>query len=117
GSLPQAVGRRHAVPDARRLHRQLADIDVFEVYNARLIRETFNDEALRFARKYDLTMGAGSDADVLLGVGAGALKMRAFSGPEEFLVSLRSAEILRRPKSLIVQQVQKWAAQAKERVR
>jgi hypothetical protein len=43
--------------------------------------------------------------------------MRAFSGPEEFLVSLRSAEILRRPKSLIVQQVQKWAAQAKERVR
>jgi predicted metal-dependent phosphoesterase TrpH len=115
--LPHPFDRRHAVPDARTLHRHLADIDVFEVYNARLIRETFNDEALRFARKYDLTMGAGSDAHVLLGVGAGAVKMRAFSDPEEFLVSLRSAEILRRPKSLIVQQVQKWAAQAKERVR
>jgi len=115
--LPHPFDRRHAIPDARTLHRHLADIDVFEVYNARLIRESFNDEALRFARKYDLTMGAGSDAHVLLGVGAGALKMRAFSGPEEFLVSLRSAEILRRPKSLIVQQVQKWAAQAKERVR
>jgi predicted metal-dependent phosphoesterase TrpH len=115
--LPHPFDRRHAVPDARTLHRHLADIDVFEVYNARLIRETFNDEALRFARKYGLTMGAGSDAHVLLGVGAGALKMRAFDGPEEFLVSLRGAEILRRPKSLIVQQVQKWAAQAKERVR
>jgi predicted metal-dependent phosphoesterase TrpH len=115
--LPHPFDRRHAVPDARTLHRHLADIDVFEVYNARLIRETFNDEALRFARKYDLTMGAGSDAHVLLGVGSGAVKMRAFSGPEEFLVGMRSAEILRQPKSLIVQQVQKWAAQAKERVR
>jgi predicted metal-dependent phosphoesterase TrpH len=115
--LPHPFDRRHAIPDARTLHRHLADIDVFEVYNARLVRESFNDEALRFARKYDLTMGAGSDAHVLLGVGTGAVKMRAFSGPEEFLVSLRSAEILRRPKSLIVQQVQKWAAQAKERVR
>jgi hypothetical protein len=115
--LPHPFDRRHAIPDARTLHRHLADIDVFEVYNARLIRESFNDEALRFARKYGLTMGAGSDAHVLLGVGAGAVKMRAFDGPEEFLVSLRGAEILRRPKSLIVQQVQKWAAQAKERVR
>ena len=115
--LPHPFDRHHAIPDARTLHRHLADIDVFEVYNARLMRESFNDEALRFARKYGLTMGAGSDAHVLLGVGTGAVKMRAFHGPEEFLVSLRGAEILRRPKSLIVQQVQKWAAQAKERVR
>jgi predicted metal-dependent phosphoesterase TrpH len=115
--LPHPFDRRHAIPDARTLHRHLADIDVFEVYNARLIRESFNDEALRFAHKYGLTMGAGSDAHVLMGVGAGAVKMRAFDGPEDFLVSLRGAEILRRPKSLIVQQVQKWAAQAKERVR
>ncbi len=115
--LPHPFDRMHAIPDPRTLHRHLADIDVFEVYNARLVRESFNDEALRFARKYDLTMGAGSDAHVLFGVGAGAVKMRAFHGPEEFLVSLRGAEILRRPKSLLVQQVQKWAAQAKERVR
>ena len=52
-----------------------------------------------------------------MGVGAGAVRMRAFDGPEDFLVSLRGAEILRRPKSLVAQQVQKWAAQAKERVR
>ncbi len=34
-------------------------------------------------------MGAGSDAHVLQGVGTGALRMRAFRDPEEFLVSLR----------------------------
>ena len=55
--LPHPFDRMHAIPDPRTLHRHLADIDVFEVYNARLLRESFNDEALRFARKYDLTMG------------------------------------------------------------
>jgi hypothetical protein len=43
--------------------------------------------------------------------------MRAFNGPEEFLVSLNGAEILRRPKSLMYLQGLKWVAQAKERVR
>ena len=54
---------------------------------------------------------------MLQGVGTGALRMRAFRGPEEFLISLRSAEILRRPKSLVYLQSLKWMAQAKERVR
>jgi predicted metal-dependent phosphoesterase TrpH len=115
--LPHPFDRMHAIPDAATLHRHLGEIDVFEVYNARLLFETYNDEALRFARKYNLTMGAGSDAHVLQGLGTGALRMRAFDGPEEFLLSLRTAEILRRPKSLLYLQSLKWAAQAKERVR
>jgi predicted metal-dependent phosphoesterase TrpH len=115
--LPHPFDRMHAIPDAATLHRHLAEIDVFEVYNARLLFETYNDEALRFARKYNLTAGAGSDAHVLQGVGTGAVRMRRFDGPEEFLLSLRSAEILRRPKSLAYLQGLKWVAQAKERVR
>jgi predicted metal-dependent phosphoesterase TrpH len=115
--LPHPFDRMHSIPDAATLHRHLGQIDVFEVYNARLLFETYNDEALRFARKYNLTMGAGSDAHVLQGVGTGALRMRAFDGPAEFLLSLRTAEILRRPKSLLYLQSLKWAAQAKERVR
>jgi predicted metal-dependent phosphoesterase TrpH len=107
----------HAIPDPATLHEHLGEIDVFEVYNARLLFETYNDEALRFARKYNLRMGAGSDAHVLQGLGTGALRMRAFDGPDEFLLSLRTAEILRRPKSLLYLQSLKWAAQAKERVR
>jgi predicted metal-dependent phosphoesterase TrpH/glycosyltransferase involved in cell wall biosynthesis len=115
--LPHPFDRLHAIPDPRTLHRHLADIDVFEVYNARLLFEAFNEEALRFARKYNLTTGAGSDAHVLQGVGTGAVRMRAFADPEEFLISLRSAEILRRPKSLAYLQSLKWVAQVRERVR
>jgi predicted metal-dependent phosphoesterase TrpH/glycosyltransferase involved in cell wall biosynthesis len=115
--LPHPFDRLHSIPDPATLHRHLADIDVFEVYNARLLFETYNDEALRFARKYDLTIGAGSDAHVLQGVGTGALRMRAFEGPEEFLLSLRTAQVVRRPRSLVYLQSLKWVAQAKERVR
>ena len=113
--LPHPFDRLHTIPDAPTLHRHLAEIDVFEVYNARLLFEGFNDEALRFARKYNLTMGAGSDAHVLQGVGTGLVRMRAFETPEEFLISLRSAEIIRRPKSLVYLQGLKWVAQARER--
>jgi len=115
--LPHPFDRLHAIPEPATLHRYLAQVDVLEVYNARLLFEAYNDEALRFARKYDLTMGAGSDAHVLQGVGTGAVRMRAFDGPEEFLRSLRSAHVLRRPRSLLYLQSLKWAAQAKERVR
>jgi predicted metal-dependent phosphoesterase TrpH/glycosyltransferase involved in cell wall biosynthesis len=115
--VPHPFDRLHAIPDSATLHRHLQAIDVFEVYNARLLFEAYNDEALRFARKYDLTMGAGSDAHVLQGVGTGALRMRAFDGPQEFLASLRGAQVLRRPRSLLYLQSLKWAAQAKERVR
>jgi hypothetical protein len=115
--LPHPFDRLHAIPDPASLHRHLADIDVLEVYNARLLREAFNEEALRFARKYRLLQGAGSDAHVLQGVGTGALRMRRFDGPEEFLLSLRTAEVLRRPKSLAYLQSLKWVAQVKEKVR
>jgi predicted metal-dependent phosphoesterase TrpH len=115
--LPHPFDRLHAIPEPATLHRHLAEIDVLEVYNARLLFEAYNEEALRFARKYNLTPGAGSDAHVLAGVGTGAVRMRSFSGPEEFLVSLHDAEVLRRPKSLVYLQGLKWVAQAKERVR
>ncbi|MFN2627967.1 MAG: glycosyltransferase [Gaiellaceae bacterium] len=115
--LPHPFDRLHSIPEPSTIQRHLADIDVFEVYNARLLFEVYNDEALRFARKYNLTMGAGSDAHVLQGVGTGALRMRHFEGPEDFLISLRSAQVLRRPKSLMYLQGLKWVAQAKERVR
>ena len=114
--LPHPFDRMHAIPHSATIHRHLADIDVFESYNARLLFEGYNEEAARFARKYGLTVGAGSDAHVLQGVGTGALRMRRFDGPEEFLLSLRTATVLRRPKSLAYLQSLKWVAQVRERV-
>jgi predicted metal-dependent phosphoesterase TrpH/glycosyltransferase involved in cell wall biosynthesis len=115
--LPHPFDRLHAIPDPATLHRHLAEIDVLEVYNARLLFEAYNDEAVRFARKYGVVAGAGSDAHVLQGVGTGAVRMRRFDGPEDFLLSLRTAEVLRRPKSLAYLQGLKWVAQVKEKVR
>jgi predicted metal-dependent phosphoesterase TrpH len=115
--VPHPFDRMHSIPSPATLHRHLGDIDVFEVYNARLLFEAYNDEALRFAHKYNLTMGAGSDAHVPQGLATGGLRMRAFDGPDEFLTSLRTAEVLRRPKSLAYLQSLKWMAQVKERVR
>jgi predicted metal-dependent phosphoesterase TrpH/glycosyltransferase involved in cell wall biosynthesis len=113
--LPHPFDRLHVIPGARDLHRHLAEIDVFEVYNAKLLLDGFNDEALRFARKYNLTTGAGSDAHVVQAIGTGLVRMRAFETPEEFLISLRSGEVIRRPRSLVYLQGLKWVAQARER--
>src|SRR5207245_1997852 len=99
--LPHPFDRLHAIPDPATLHRHLEEIDVLEVYNARLLFEAYNDEALRFARKYGLTMGAGSDAHVLQGVGTGALRMREFHDRDECLASIRTAQVLRLTWSLI----------------
>ena len=114
--VPHPFDRMHSIPAPATLHRHLAEIDVLEVYNARLLFDAYNDEALRFARKYGLLMGAGSDAHVLQGVGTGALRLRRFEGPEEFLLALRTATVLRRPKSLAYLQSLKWVAQARERL-
>jgi predicted metal-dependent phosphoesterase TrpH/glycosyltransferase involved in cell wall biosynthesis len=114
--VPHPFDRMHAIPSPATLHHHLPEIDVLEVYNARLLFDAYNDEALRFARKHRLLMGAGSDAHVLQGVGTGALRMRRFDGPEEFLLSLRTAEVLRRPKSLAYLQSLKWVAQVREKV-
>ena len=70
--VPHPFDRMHSIPSPAVLHRHLSEIDVFEVYNARLLFDAYNDEALRFARKYGLLQGAGSDAHVLQGVGTGA---------------------------------------------
>jgi hypothetical protein len=114
--VPHPFDRMHSIPAPATLHQHLPEIDVLEVYNARLLFDAYNDEALRFARKYGLLAGAGSDAHVLQGVGTGALRMRRFEGPEEFLLSLRTATVLRRPKSLAYLQSLKWVAQVRERV-
>jgi predicted metal-dependent phosphoesterase TrpH len=114
--VPHPFDRMHSTPAPATLHRHLSEIDVLEVYNARLLFDAYNDEALRFARKHGLLQGAGSDAHVLQGVGTGALRMRRFDGPEEFLLALRTAAVVRRPKSLAYLQSLKWVAQARERL-
>ncbi len=112
-SMPHPFDRLHTIPDAATLLGILDAIDVFEIYNSRLLFESFNDDAQRFAEKYNLLAAAGSDAHVLPGIGTAINRMPAFDGPEEFLLSLRQNEIIRRPRSLLYLQGLKWVQNAR----
>jgi hypothetical protein len=68
----------------------------------------FNEEALRFAAKYRIIAGAGSDSHVAQGLGSVRIRMRDFDGPEEFLESLRDADLVRKPTSLLYVQALKF---------
>ena len=91
---------------------------MLEVYNARLLFDAFNDEALRFARKYGLLAGRrlrrarapGRRDRARCGCAASTARRSSCSRSAR-------AEILRRPKSLAYLQSLKWVAQVKEKVR
>ena len=102
--VPHPFDRMHAVPDYEHLLDAVEDIDAIEVFNPRVAISSFNEEAVRFAGKYRIVAGAGSDSHVAAGLGSVKIRMRAFDGPEEFLESLRAADIVRhRPGLLYVQ--------------
>jgi hypothetical protein len=82
------------------------DVDAIEVFNPRIAIPAYNEEAVRFAAKYRIVGGAGTDAHVAQGLGAVRITMRDFDGPEEFLESLRDADITGRSSSLHYAQVQ-----------
>jgi glycosyltransferase involved in cell wall biosynthesis len=104
--VPHPFDRLHSVPDYEHLLAVVDDIDAIEVFNPRIAIPAFNEEAARFAGKYRIVGGAGSDAHVAQGLGEVRIRMRDFDGPEEFLESLRDADIIGRPSSLYYAQVQ-----------
>jgi predicted metal-dependent phosphoesterase TrpH len=106
--VPHPFDRMHAVPDYEHLLPVLEEVDAIEVYNPRVAIGAFNEEAARFAAKYRLAAGAGSDAHVAQGLGSVRVRMRDFEGPQEFLQSLRDAEIVTRPTSLLYVQALKF---------
>jgi hypothetical protein len=106
--VPHPFDRMHSVPDYEHLLKVLADVDAIEVFNPRVAIGAFNEEAARFAAKYQIVAGAGSDSHVAQGLGSVRIRMHEFDGPSEFLQSLRDAEILTRPTSLLYVQALKF---------
>jgi predicted metal-dependent phosphoesterase TrpH/glycosyltransferase involved in cell wall biosynthesis len=106
--VPHPFDRLHSVPDYEHLLKVVEDIDILEVFNARVAVPRFNEEARRFAAKYRVVAGAGSDSHVTQGLGTVKIRMRDFDGAAEFLESLREADILHRRKSLIYLQSLKF---------
>jgi predicted metal-dependent phosphoesterase TrpH/glycosyltransferase involved in cell wall biosynthesis len=106
--VPHPFDRMHSVPDYEHLLTVVEDIDAIEVFNPRVAFSAFNEEAARFAAKYRIVAGAGSDSHVAQGLGSVKIKMRDFDGPEEFLESLRDADIVRKKQSLLYVQALKF---------
>jgi hypothetical protein len=106
--VPHPFDRLHAVPDYEHLLPVLDDVDAIEIFNPRIAIMEFNEEAVRFAAKYRMPAGAGSDAHVPQGLGSVRIRMRDFDGAEEFLESLRAADIVRNPASLLYVQALKF---------
>ena len=80
----------------------------------RRLFDAYNDEALR-SRARTACSPEGSDAHVLQGVGTGALRMRRFDGPEEFLGRAPHRRGVAPAESLAYLQSLKWVAQVKEK--
>jgi len=105
--VPHPFDRFHSVPDYEHLLDIVEEIDVLEVFNPRVALTAFNEEAERFARKYRIVPGAGSDSHVAQGLGSVRVRIHDFEGPEEFLEAMRDADITRKHKNLVYVQTLK----------
>jgi hypothetical protein len=105
--VPHPFDRFHSVPDYEHLLDIVEEIDILEVFNPRVALTSFNEEAERFARKYRIVPGAGSDSHVAQGLGSVRVRIHEFDGPAEFLESMRDADITRKHKNLVYVQALK----------
>ncbi len=105
--VPHPFDRFHSVPDYEHLLDIVEEIDILEVFNPRVALTAFNEEAERFAGKYRIVPGAGSDSHVAQGLGSVRMRIHEFDGPEEFLEAMRDADITRKHKNLVYVQALK----------
>jgi len=99
--VPHPFDALRTTPTYQALVDNLHRIDVIEIYNAKVALSSFNLSAERFAAKYNIVAGAGSDAHVLQALGTAMLRMPKFDDPESFMAALWEADIIARRKSLL----------------
>jgi predicted metal-dependent phosphoesterase TrpH/glycosyltransferase involved in cell wall biosynthesis len=109
--VPHPFDRLHTVAGYDDLLAVVDQIDAIEVFNAKVAFAGFNEDAAKFAAKYRIVAGAGSDSHVTKGLGSVRIRMRDFDGAEEFLESLREADIVRRRQRLLYVQALKFIQQ------
>ncbi len=105
--VPHPFDRLHSVPDYEHLVDMVEEIDILEVFNPRVALSAFNEEAERFAGKYRIVPGAGSDGHVAQALGSVRIRLHHFEGPQEFLEAMRDADIVRKHRNLIYVQALK----------
>ena len=105
--VPHPFDRLHSVPDYEHLLEIVEEIDILEVFNPRVALTAFNEEAERFAAKYRIVPGAGSDSHVAQGLGSVMIRVHHFDGAEEFLEAMRDADIVHKRRNLVYVQALK----------
>lgn len=70
------------------------ELDVIEVFNAKIEDRAHNLAAIEFARQFDIAPGVGSDAHDPEGIGAAYIEVPDFDGPHAMLTALRQGRVV-----------------------
>ena len=79
--------------NADEFNKLAPQIDLIEVFNARVLSAQTNSKALHFAREHTLPGAAGSDAHAISEIGNVFVELNDFNSPAEFLTALKQAKI------------------------
>jgi len=71
----------------------VAEIDIMEVFNSRILLPWNSAKALAFARKHGIARSAGSDAHTTYEIGNAYIEMPEFKGKDDFLQALKKGKI------------------------
>lgn len=89
--------------------RVLADIDIIEVFNSRVILNRCNRKAEHFARQHGLLCSAGSDAHTLREIGHAYIEMEEFEERDEFCASLKEGKVVGHRSCPLVHMSSMWS--------
>jgi len=86
------IRRKGIIPEGK----QTGKVDIVEVFNARCLRQEFNDNAKSFAEKNKILQAVGSDAHFLLEFGNNYAEMPDFDikNPKELMKALKEAKLV-----------------------
>jgi hypothetical protein len=92
--LPHPFDRlRHGIFSHHSPEHLLSQVDIVEVFNARIVFPSDSNKAKALAQKYGLPGSAGSDAHLPSEIGNAYVQMSEFNSPQEFCSSLAQGEI------------------------
>jgi predicted metal-dependent phosphoesterase TrpH len=88
---PIRAGLRRPVLEAL---ARAGDLDIVEVFNAKIPDQAHNDAAAQVAQDFELVPGVGSDAHDPHGVGAAYIEVPDFDGPRSMLAALARGRVV-----------------------
>ncbi len=113
-SLPHPFDPHRSWWSERTLDQILPYIDGIEVFNARCLRQEYNEAAYEFAVEHEKALMAGSDAHAVKELGRASMTMPWFDDAESLRAAARDANISGELSGLYVHMVSTFAKVAKK---